>query len=182
MQIWLQWARRNPQDYQPLGSEGWAGTASKADPSRGTPYALNELNQQNGWVAELNVQGIMFSADHYHVADLTDGSLGIVVTSWNDQLPFAPVGQRSASVWTILPLAPDGRLGGAINTRQSQVIYAEGQRLVNLLANPLPENTTVRTWAEFALPPDAATRHGIWLTDAAWNAHVAARTSKGWRD
>lgn len=181
MQIWVQWARRNPQDYQPLGSEGWAGTASKADPSRGTPYALNELNQQNGWVAELNVQGILFGSDHYHVVDLTDGSLGIVVTAWSDTLPLSPVGKRLARVWTILPLAPDARLGGQINTRQSQVVYAEGDVYASLLASP-PQNTVVRPWAEFVPPPATATRHGIWLTDPAWDAHVAARTAKGWRD
>lgn len=181
MQIWVQWARRNPSDYQPIGSEGWAGTAVKPDPSRGTAYSLNELNQQPGWIAELNVQGITFSSDHVHVADLTDGSLGIVVTAWNDTLPFSPVGQRFARVWTVLPLAPDQRIGGQINTRQSQVLFAEGQRYIDALANPV-ENTTVRPWAEFVVPPAAATRHGIWLTDAAWDAHVAVRSSKGWRD
>jgi hypothetical protein len=181
MQIWLQWARRNPQDYQPIGSEGWAGTPSRVDPTRGTPYALTELTNQNGWVAELNVQGILFSSDHYHIVDLTDGSLGIRVTAWSDTLPLSPVGARFASVWTVLPLAPDARLGGQINTRQSRVVYAEGNTYTNMLANP-PENTVVLTWAEFVPPNGAATRHGIWLTDAAWNAHVAVRTEKGWRD
>ncbi len=181
MQIWLQWARRNPADYQPIGSEGWAGTPQRADPSRGTAWALTELTNQNGLVAELNVQGVLFSSDHYHVADINDGSLGIRVTAWSDTLPLNPVGQRYGSVWTILPLAPDGRLGGQINTRQSRVVYAEGQRYADLIANT-PENTTVLTWAEFVPPSAAATRHGIWLTDAAWEAHVAARTSKGWRD
>jgi hypothetical protein len=181
MLIYVQWARRNPADYQPIGSEGWASTATKADPTRSTPYNLAELNQQPGWVAELSIQGIQFSGDHYHVRDLTDGSGGVVITEWTDSPTFGPVGQRYAREWAILPLAPDGRFGGALNTRQSVVMYAEGNRYQDYLTNPR-ENTVLKAWTEFAAPPAAQTRHGIWLSDAAWNAHVAVRTPHGWQE
>lgn len=181
MQIYVQWARRNPQDYQPIGSESWSLTAQKADPTRGTPYELAELNQQPGWVAELSIQGIAFEGDHYHVKNLVDGSNGIVVTSWTDSPTFGPVGKRYAAVWTILPLTPDARFGGALNTRQLLTIYAEGARYQDYSTTPR-ENTTVKTWAEFVPPPAAEVRHGIWLSDAAWNAHTAVRTTHGWRE
>lgn len=181
MLVYVQWARRVPQDYSPLGSEGWATTPSKPDPSRGSAYALNELNPQPGWVAELNVQGISFKEDHYHVRDLTDGSGGIVVTVWTDTQPWIASDGRYAYVWTILPLAPDSRFGGALNTRQSQVIYCEEPLLSRVSSVPI-ENTVIRPWAEFVAPVAAQVRHGIWLTDAAWQAHVNARTPHGWRE
>lgn len=181
MLTYIQWARRNPQDYAPIGSEGWATSPVKADPSRGTPYALNEITNSPGWVADLSVQGISFSTDHYHVRDLTDGSSGIVITAWNDKPPFSPPGNRFARVVTILPLAPDSKLGGALNTRQSQVVYAEGSRYDAMLANPI-ENTVVSPWSDFVAPTASEVRHGIWLTDAAWDAHVAVRTTHGFRE
>lgn len=180
--IYVQWARRTPQDYQPFGSESWATTPAKADPSRGSTYALNQLDNQPGWVAELSVQGVAWNEDHYHVRDLTDGSSGIVVTAWTDTEPFVTqAGGRQAQVWTILPLAADGRFGGALNTRQSRVVYADGEALTRWQSAPA-ENTVVQPYAAFVAPPAAEVRHGIWLADAAWTAHVNARTAHGWRE
>ena len=66
-----------------------------------------------------------------------------------------------------------------INTRQSQVVYAEGARYDRLIAAP-SQNTIVLPWAAFVLPDSAITRHGVWVPDAHWEAQVAARTTTGW--
>lgn len=181
MLVYIQWARRNPQDYSSLGSEGWATSPSKPDPSRGSAYALNELNNAPGWVAELSVQGVAFKEDHYHVADIPDGSGGIVITTWTDTQPWIASDGRYARVWTISTLAPDSKHGGALNTRQSEILYCEEPLLSRVSTVPV-ENRVIRPWAEFAAPPAVETRHGIWLTDAAWQAHAVVRTQHGWRE
>ena len=69
-----------------------------------------------------------------------------------------------------------------MNTRQSQVVYAEGDRYDRLLSEGVP----VRPWQEFAvriLPvtDPAITRHGIWVPDEHWERQVEARTPVGWQ-
>ena len=125
------------------------------------------------------VQGVRANgADHYAVERITVGlEAGIRVTTWNDDPDDWPVGERHARVWTILPLAVDPAYGGAINTRQTQVLYAEGERFFR---TP-PQNTTVLPWAVFIPPAAAITRHGVLLTNAKYAEHVAAQTEWGWR-
>ena len=68
-----------------------------------------------------------------------------------------------------------------LNTRQTQVVYAEGDRYDRLLNQGVP----VRHWAEFegtilqTIDP-AITRHGIWVPDEHWERQVEARTPTGW--
>lgn len=179
MKTIVQWAARNPQDWIEIDSSLWATLPSRAEP---TPGQLGGSNNQLGWINGLMVQGVVFNgADHYAVEDVVIGlDAGVRVTSWWDDPDDYPVGERRARVWTILPLAPDPALGNAINTRQSQVVYAEGARFTNLEQN-LPQNTSVRPWSEFVPPSAAITRHGVWLTDAKYAEHVATRREWGWR-
>ena len=71
-----------------------------------------------------------------------------------------------------------------MNTRQAQVVYAEGDRYDRLLQG-LPQYTTLRRWDEFealvkpTIDP-AITRHGIWVPDEHWERQVEARTPTGW--
>ena len=125
------------------------------------------------------VQGVRFNgADHYAVERVTIGlEAGIKVTVWNDDPDDWPVGERHARVWTFLPLAADPNLGGAINTRQSQVLYAEGERFSRIP----PQNTTVLPWVDFIPPAAAITRHGVQLTNAKYAEHMAAQAEWGWR-
>lgn len=176
MKLYLQWALRTARDWQLSDSSEWSNLPRKADPVRSSPIPDNQLDNNPGWLAALNVQGVEFGYDHTVVTNLTDGSGGIVVTIWNDNPTTSPPGKRVAQGWTVLPLAPDSKFGGALNTRQSRVVYAEDQTLYSP-----NENTVVRPWSEFVVPA-AAPVHGIWVTDAKWAQHLAARTERGFRD
>ena len=180
MKVLLQWARLNPQDWIPIDLDvllaAWETLPSRAEPG---PGVLGGTNNALGWINNLMVQGVRFNgADHYAVERVTVGlEAGIRVTVWNDDPDDWPVGQRHARVWTFLPLASDSNLGGAINTRQTQVLYAEGERFLRIP----PQNTTVLPWTDFIPPAVAITRHGVLLTDAKYAEHITAQTEWGWR-
>ena len=183
MKVLLQWAQRDPNNWIPFDLDliagAWESLPARAEPS---PGQLGGANNVLGWINNLMVQGVRFNgADHYAVERVMVGlEAGIKVTVWNDDPDDWPVGERHARVWTILPLAPDPNLGGAINTRQSQVLYAEGPRFTRNLAAP-PQNTTVLPWVDFVPPATAITRHGVQLTDAKYAQHLAAQAEWGWR-
>lgn len=188
MKIFIQWATRQARDYQLFDSASWSTLPSKPYQDRSTPIAQNQLDNAPGWIADLGVQGISFGGeDHYAVQDINDGSGGINVTTWSDSTVWAPLGSRYAAVWTILPLAPDARFGGVLNTRQTRLIYPERPTAWDKWAGIMPiENTELREWSEFeatVLPIiTPLVRHGIWVTDAQWSALTAARSSHGWRE
>jgi len=126
----------------------------------------------------LNVQGIEFiGADHYAVEPLADG---LRVTMWDDDPVDFPPGTRSARVWTLRDPAPDARVGGQANTRQSLTVYDEASpsRWTGVSASDGP--VIVRPWSEFV--PPAAARHGIWVDESLLAAHRASRTSHDWRE
>ena len=180
MKTLLQWARLDATDWIPLDLEivptAWRNLPTRPEPA---PGQLGGTNNVLGWINNLMVQGVRFNgADHYSVEQVTVGlELGIRVTIWNDDPDDWPVGQRHARVWTFLPLAADPNLGGAINTRQTQVLYAEGERFLRIP----PQNTTVLPWADFVPPASAIIRHGVQLTDAKYAEHLASQTEWGWR-
>ena len=169
MKVLVQDARRNPRDWRQIEPLEWGLLPKRPVPATGE---LGGQNNQDGWVSELNVQGVHFNGfDHYAVEAVFIGAEeGVKVTAWNDDPDDWPVGERQARVWTFLPLAPDPTLGFAINTRQSQLVYAEGERFTQLEAN-VPQNTSVRPWAEFVPPAESITRHGVWLTDEKFAEH-----------
>jgi hypothetical protein len=187
VKIYVQDALRTARDYQLRDSSEWATYPFKPLEQRATPAGPQQLNNTRGWVISVGVQGIDFEADHVAVQDLNDGSGGIKVTIWDDSPIFRPLGSRTAQVWTLLPLAPDSRFGGAMNTRQSRVVYAEQPYAYPHWQGLMPvENTVLKEWPEFettVLPTVAPlARHGIWITDDLWLQHLQARTQRGWRD
>lgn len=177
MKVLYQWALKDPQDWQQIDAKDFATL-----PKKPIPIQLGGQNNQLGWLADLMVQGVRFNGyDHIAVEKvIIQNEEAVKVTCWNDDPQDYPIGQRQARVWTFLPLVPDAKLGGAINTRQSQIIYAEGERYVKLISNP-PENTTIKLWFEFVPPPDSITRHGVWLTDQKWQEHLDTRIEWSWR-
>jgi len=109
---------------------------------------------------------------------------GIVrVVLWNDDLDDWPVGQRWAREVYFHHLAPDSdpRLGGAINTNQTHVIYAESA-IKGALEAAYGENpkVVVRDWADFD-PRRANPMHGLWVADAAHAGHQKQQAVHGWR-
>lgn len=186
MKLFLQWAQSNPGDWVLSDAGKWATSLTKSDPVGDTLNDITRgdalLNNQPGWVFAINVQGLEFAwYDHYHINDLTDGSNGMVVTAWVDDLSTATGYQfRRADVSTFLPLAFDPRVGGT-NTVQSFILYREGTEYDNRLAQGMPENTTLRQYSDFVVPTSNV-KNGIYVSDVKWNEHVAARTQKGWRD
>lgn len=178
MKVLYQDARRNPTGWQQIDASEWAALPKRPVPGRGV---LGGQDNTPGHLCCANVQGITTEgADHVAIEPLVIGlDEGVRLTTWNDDPDDWPVGERRAIVWTILPLAPDPKLGMAINTRQSCIWFAEGERYDRLVASP-PQNTTVRPWSEFVPPPESTTRHGIWLEDAKWDEHRTAAPQHEW--
>jgi hypothetical protein len=129
----------------------------------------------------LCVQGLVFDGpDHYAIRNLPSG--GVKVFVWHDDLDDWPVGHRWARVVTIPPLKPDPSWGGAINTAQMQIVYAEPEiRPLFEAAYAGNRRVEVRPWSEF-VPPQAKHQHGVWVPDAQHDAHRAARAVRGWRE
>ncbi len=184
MKVLYQWAQRDPEDWHQIDAVDW-----DALPNRRIP-ATDEMGGGDnvlGWINDLCVQGVHFNgSDHVAVESVViDGETGVRVTNWWDDPDDYPPGERRARVWTFLPLAADPDMGGAINTRQSQIVYAEGARLIDYTDSP-PQNTTVLPWVDFVAPAAGLIRHQVLLTDAKYVEHVRARGSGdlewGWRD
>ena len=178
MKILYQDARRNPTGWQQIDARDWATL-----PNRGVPSRAQIGGQDNmpGHLCNVNVQGLTVEGyDHVAIEPVVIGlDEGVKLTTWNDDPDDLLPGEQRAIVWTILPLAPDPKLGMAINTRQSCVWYCEGERYARLVASP-PQNTTVRPWSEFVAPPEQVTRHGIWLENAKWEEHRAKAPQHEW--
>lgn len=180
MKVLVQWTLNTPEDWIEIDSSLWANLPKLKEP---TGNQTGDNNTKSGWIYDLCIQGLLCGGnDHYAVEELGDGSGGVRVTVWNDDPVDYPEGEKYARVLTILPLAPDSALGGAINTRFSQVVY--GQPVVLNRIPPPARNTIHRPWSEFAPPPDVVTRHGIWVSDGLSDKHFTAQSQRrrSWRD
>ena len=172
MNLLVQWTLKMPENWAVLDSSAWANLPKLPEPARGR---IGDNNTRLGWVFDLNVQGLRFSGnDHYVVEDAGGGA--VRVTVWNDDPDDWPEGTKYARVWTLLPLTPDDNLGGAINTKQSQIIYAQDAAK---FPSALP-------WEDFFPIRDAILaaeleRHGIWVSDVKSEQHVAAQESWGFK-
>ena len=124
-------------------------------------------------VNAVNVQGVIFEADHYAVE--VWGS-GCRVHIWNDDPADFTPDQFHAATWEFPTLAHDPRVR-ALNTRQTLITYVAA-------AHPRTkgsQNETLAVWPDFIAPDPRLTRHGIWLTDNDYRDSVAARSQQGWR-
>lgn len=192
MKHFLQWTRRNPQDWVLVASAAaWADLPVKADPVADVSVISDPLgvadgdalvNNVNGWPFAVNVQGVSFSDyDHYAVEDLSDN--GMRLTAWWDDPIWWPLGVREVHAWTFLPLAPDPSVGGQLNTRISWIVYADPARLAVLQAGEVPPpEGQYRPFSEWPGVPPLSVKHGIHVSDAMAAAHRAARTEHGWRE
>ena len=187
MKLFYQWAQRDAQPLIQIDALDWANIASRAEPA---PGQLGGTNNAIGWINDVIIQGLHFNgSDHVAIRPLVvGGEVGIQATNiWDDSIDYPP-GERRARICTFLPLAPDPLLGGAINTRIAQVVYAEGARYNRLLLNP-PAGVIVLPWAGFIYPSNNITRHQVLLSDERYAEHLVASRSFGndpltwgWRD
>lgn len=172
MKFLLQSTLANPKDWEEYDASDW-----RALPKKPAPGRSDEIDDKPGWCHGINVQGVTFSADHYFVESIANG--GVRVTMINDDPVDYPVGTRYARVWDFLPLAEDRNFGNAYNTRQSQVVYHEGD---NVKPGTPQQNTTFRPWSQFVPPRVEDQMHGKLVTNEQHKQHCEARASKGWRD
>lgn len=168
MKILLQSTLLTPADWVEHDHTDWASLPKKRLP----PGTIDDVH---GWCHAVNVQGRCFQADHYHVREIPDG---LRLTAWNDDPVDYPLGERYARVVDFLFCVPDASLGGAINTRQSQVVFAESGARARMSA---AIGTTFRDWTNF-IPPTTDVMHGIQVPDLLHIDHLSIRSSRGWRE
>jgi len=163
MRILYQPTQANPTGWKQVDSSGWAGLG---------PFTCHALC----------VQGVVLDgADHYAVEPVEPGVVRVVL--WNDDLEDWPVGQRWARevYFRYLASDPDPRLGGALNTNQSHVLYVEDGIKATLQAAYAGNSKVVlKDWVDFD-PNRANPMDGRWVSDGHHAAHCAKQTIHGWR-
>jgi hypothetical protein len=184
MKVLYQWTQGVPGDWLEVESADWPALPERPLPSTSE---LGGADNNPGWIHRLNCQGVSFIGDHYAVEDIPGGCR---ITAWWDDLDSYPDGQWYARVMTFLDPAPD-TVTGLMNTRQSQVIYAQPDALATFAAayhvavadlDTAVENCVFRPWADFVPPPTSAVRHGIWTSDELNVGHEQALSTRGWRE
>jgi hypothetical protein len=168
VRVLVQWARSTATDWEEIDSNDWLALPDKGQRGR--------LDGERGWINAVNVQGVLFSGDALAVEPLAGN--GVRVTQVNDDPADWP-DTKHARVIDLYPLRADPDLGGAINTRISQVVYAEPTARAQHSAQVA--RTEFRDWSLFVPPAAALRRRGIWLPDPLYQAHLAAQTITGWR-
>lgn len=180
MKILIQWAKNTAENWQQYDHTEWPDLINqfkKEDPTNsGNPLIDNDP----GWINAINIQGVVFNADHYVVESLV-GS-GVKVTIINDDPDDNPTGFLNAEVWNFPPLSPDPNLGNAINTKQTSILYAEDSLIQTKHLNVDYESKTLLPWKDFKKPRQNITIHGIQLSDAKFNEHQRKRSLRGWRE
>jgi hypothetical protein len=178
VKVLYQWALKDPTQWQQIDVSQWASLPKRPIPK---PGELGAKTNQPGWIFNVCVQGITFAGyDHIAIEPINIGlDEGVKVTAWNDDPDEFILGERNASVWTILPITSDPQLGMAINTRQSCIKYLEGNAYNQALANTV-QNTTVRPWDDFIPPPETITQHGIWIENTKMAEHLNHAPQSEW--
>lgn len=190
MKVLVQWTRSNPSDWEEIDSSAWESQPKRADPRGG-----EIIDDEQGWVFRINVQGVEFTGDHYAVDHLTPGEEvewydgttrtvpaggGCRVYCWSDDPEDYTIGYRNAKVYTFLALRPDPKFGNAYNVQQSLDYYADD--VVRGLMPSSLEEGRIHTYEEFVPPSDSKTRHGIWTLSELHDKHESKRTERGWRE
>jgi len=171
MKVLIQWSLADPEDWEEVDSADWATLPSKPEPIGG-----EVLDNTKGWINKMNIQGMIFSEDHFHVEDIpSDGSCKI--TTWNDDPEDWEEGTYLAEIWHIKKIGPDPIRNGMINTFQSKVSY----RGPNLPQRPIAVNEVRYDWADFVAPTTNIS-HGIWLTEEKLSEHKTVASIRGYAD
>lgn len=179
MRLYLQWTLLDPTDWIPIDLDNsganrrnWRNLPSRPEPTSGQ---LGGEDNIEGWVFDINVQGVTFGgADHYACEPV---DLGLQVTFWNDDPVDWPPGTRNGQQW-LFQLPTFDVSVGQINTRQTRIVWTEQPQ--NYQVDKVTQ--AILPWTDFVVPAANITRHGVWTTDAKASEHIAARTQRGWRE
>jgi hypothetical protein len=128
---------------------------------------------QGRYVNALAYQGLIWEGFDT-LSAWVEGSDLVVWAACDDLADWS--GERWAKVIRIPPLSADPNFGGALNTRATVTTYAEGAS-ATLLTNA---GTAVLPFADLPTP-QGDIMSGIWLANAEYAAHKAARRLPSWR-
>ncbi len=178
MKILIQWSQDTARNWVEIDSSQWAALQFRPEPRGG-----EIIDSNPGWIYSLCVMGRIWTGyDHYAVEHLPNGKCR--VSAWiddeNDLVNAAY--DKYARVITCWPLTPDINLGGAINTKSSQIVFCQSKMRAIVEAIGPVQNTVYRPWVEFVPPSAGLIAHGIWLPDRLSDNHFFNRKSRGWRE
>lgn len=184
MKVLVQWASDSPGDYEEIDlNAGNRRNAWRNLPKRPVPKGGERLDEK-GYVFDLVIDGIHFYGwDHVAVEPLGGGS--VKVYGWTDDVDDDTFAYRWGEVWTLHPHRKDPLVGNQMNTHQIKTVYAED---LDDMGKFFPQVTTggpvaLRPWGEWTMPPEGATRHGIWVKDEAlWDRHFERRRVVTWEE
>lgn len=174
MRILVQWSRATPLGWEEVDSTQW-----RALPKRPEPTGGEVLDDEPGWMARANIQGVEFHGDHYAAEPLPQR--GCRFSVWNDDPEDYPPGERHARVWTFQQLRPDPAVRGQWNTAQTQRLYADLDVADRMVAMGVPREL-ILPFEVFTPPQDELIRHGIWMPSALNTEHDRMRHMRGWRE
>ena len=175
MKICIQWATDPPMGFIEYDLSDWLDI-----PRRPLPVGGESIDGEFGLFNGIRIQGVGGSGwDHASIVALPVG--GCRATFWKDDPDDYPGGgDFLARVIDFLLYAPDPSAGGAINTRQSQVVYAGPDAYARIAAIGPVQGQILKPWVDF-IPPGGEI-HGVWTTDSLHEALFNAQVGYGWRD
>lgn len=180
MKVWIQWARANPVDYENYdfgaGVNVIKNLPSKPEPAGGQGTVA--LDQNAGWIAAVNVQGVTFNGYEHYGLQYDRQRRMVTVDGWNDEPADNPDGPYAVR-WEFEFPRNDPRLN-TINTVQRRIIYVEpGSPYAAWLDSVFVVWTP---YSEFlnSLAPVAQRRHCPWLSNEQQAAHAAIRNERVW--
>ncbi len=197
--MFVQWTRVTKHGYVEIDSADWPSLAKKAVPAldrvpvfdaservidfTGTKETIDDVE---GWVYQVIVQGLPFSGDHISVRDK---GLTTVVTVWNDDNKDQPIGDFAAAVHTLHPKVgewtyPSG--DGFVTHKgffQKLTLYLAPDVKGRITGNDIPQssggNALIKSYSQFVPPAEAV--HGIWVL-ADLNDTLAGIDYPKWRE
>lgn len=172
MKVLIQWATATAQDWfeYDIKNNGHA----RSLPRKAKPVGGEAIDNEPGWISAINVQGVIFDGFDHLGLEMFNGVL--TVTAWCDDADDMPEDAFFGQVWTFQDLAPDPRIGGRLNTRQSLETYARHGS--NAAAQGVPH----KSFELLPKPPASQTLHGVWLDNARFQRHLDVRSERGWRE
>lgn len=167
MMVYIQWATATPGDWTGVDVRS---TRDVTQMPRKMPALTptQSVDDQPGWVNAINCQGIVMHGYDWYAIEPLPGD-GVRLYGWQDY----PIGERWATVWDLLTLAPDPNIGGRMNTRQTRRCYAEGAPAGLLKTHD---------WSHFIAPSDTLRWPGKWLLDGLYQEHIHRLTIRGWSE